>query len=449
MSVDATVFKKVNTYILSLAFLLFLSVNLTAYSADDIVSYAGIYTTGKGKEGNNFQNFYRNQTKIVSGFRDTFEKLNSENKLPFELLMETDSEQMKNQLNENPYSLAVVITRDDINNEKFEYSESDILLNKTYINIGMVVILYQTLADQKQIGKNKSSIVFSLPIVGYSTSLSGKNGLSASDLDNEFVRLAKATLEEEVIKRLQKVSIGTLKGKVSKVENNKAFINIGSLSGLSKDQYVKFIDSEKAFYRGKVESLSADQAIIALGSGSEKVKTGTDIQASNIKGLSDETYQVTGFKISSEKCKKWLDEETVGAQASQWFSDYLSERGGKIVFPSKIGGTWIEGANEQSFAIFIKDGQEHMFEVAKPKYQVTLDITGLSDKKIEEESNEINENWMFKLWLKVEMPEKQYSKEFDMVTNKSILVGAQSFEEKSEVFELLHQLTAKAAKEVE
>ena len=118
-----------------------------------------------------------------------------------------------------------------------------------------------------------------------------------------------------------------------------------------------------------------------------------------------------------------------------------------MVLPSKVGANWIDSANEQSFAIFMKDGQEHIFEMAKPKYQITLDLTGFSNKKVEESSNNINENWVFKLWLKVEIPEKNYVKEFDIFSPKSIIVGTQTFEEKAVIFDLLNQLAAKSAKE--
>ena len=75
---------------------------------------------------------------------------------------------MKTNIDDNVYSLAIVITRDDISNEKFEIKESNILLNKSYINVGMVAVLYQTTQDLSQAGKKKNSIVFSFPIVGYS-----------------------------------------------------------------------------------------------------------------------------------------------------------------------------------------------------------------------------------------------------------------------------------------
>lgn len=432
-----------------LPFLVNISIVYPSYSQETLVGYGGIYTSGKNGDKNSFPNFHRNknQEKITLGFRKTLEKLSNENKLPFKLEFETNAEEMKSYTGDT-YSLALVITRDDINNESFESPDSDTKINKTIVNVGMVAIIYQTVDEPGNKGK-KNSIVYSFPIVGYSINIAGREGMSVEDSDNLFVKIANSTLEDVLVEKLKNVSIDNLSGKIKKIVDNKVVIDIGSANGLIMGQTVKFVQSGNLVTRGKVENISLNESTISTADNFDKLKEGTDVQASNIKGTSSETYQVVGFKITSKKCKKWFDENSIGPQASQWFSDFLSERGGKVVLPSKVGNTWVESSNEQSFAVFIKDDQEHLFEVAKPKYSVILDLTGLSDKKIEEESNNINENWIFKLWMNVEIPEKKYSKEFNTISTKSIIVGTQSFEEKTEVFDLLHQLTAKSAKEIE
>lgn len=424
------------------------SYSLKSNADDNLVGFGGIYNIENKNKINNFPNFTRNKKVIVSKFRSILEKLNEENKLPFKILFETDSETIKTNIDDNVYSLAIVITRDDISNEKFEIKESNILLNKSYINVGMVAVLYQTTQDLTQAGKKKNSIVFSFPIVGYSIDVKQNENISTEELDKSFIKIASNVLEEELLTKLQKISIGDITGKVKKIQNNKIIIDIGSIDGLIVGQRIKFIDNDKIIKRGVVEKLSIHEATISVDD-NLNIKEGMNIKTSNIKGLSEETYQITDFKISSEKFKKLFSEDEISIQVSQWFSDFLSERSGKVVLPSKVGSSWIESSNQQSFAVFIKDGQEHLFEVAKPKYEIKLDITGLSSKKIEEESNNISENRAFKLWLKVDIPNKNYSKEFDKLSAKSIIVGTQSFEEKAEFFDLLHQLTAKAAKEIE
>lgn len=421
---------------------------ITNSYAEELVGYGGVYTSGKTVTEQTFANFDRNKIKISQKIRQTLELLNEENKLPFKILFETDSEEIKQKLLDT-YSLAVVITRDDIKTEKFESEDKSLVLNKSFINVGMVVILYQTTDDSKEIDKKKNSIIFSFPLVGYAMNITGSKTMSQEEIDKTFVDVAGKTFEEELVKKLEKISLGKITGTIKNIHDNKAQIDIGSSNGLVKGQRVKILANEKTLGKGKVETITNNEAVVSFDDQNFHPKENMKVETINIKGLSDDTYQVVDFKISSNKCKKFFDENTIGLQASQWFSDFLSERGGKVVLPSKVGNNWVESSNEQSFAVFMKDGQEYLFEVAKPKYQVKLDLTGLSDKLLKDESNNINENWIFKLWLKVEIPEKTFSKEFDIVTTKTLIKGTQTFEEKNEVFDLLHQLTAKTAKELE
>lgn len=425
-----------------------LSLSLNVRAEESLVGFGGIYSLEN--KNNKFDNFNRNKKELVTKIRTTLEKLNNENKLPFKILFETDAESIKGRIDDNIYSLALVITRDDISNEKFEIPESNILLNKSYINVGMVAVLYQTTDDLIQKGKKKNSVIFSFPIVGYSISVKQNQTLTTSELDNSFINIASNVLEEELVNKLQKISVDELNGKVKEIKNNQVIIDIGSSSGLILGQKIKILSQDKVIKKGKIEKLSLNESLISFDDKDiSNIKLGYQIKTSNIKGLSDETYQVVNLKISSEKFKKLFSEDEISIQVSQWFSDFLSERAGKVVLPPKIGNNWVESSNQQTFAVFIKDGQEHLFEIAKPKYEVSLDITGMSSKRIEDESNNVNENRAFKLWLKVEIPNKNYSKEFDKLSAKSIIVGTQSFEEKAEFFDLLHQLTAKASKEIE
>jgi len=434
--------------IVSLMFIIILSFSSISYSAEENlvgVGYGGVYTAGTKET---FQNYRTNQKEVVTSIKNILENASNTNKLPFKLLFETDAEGNKRNLSANYdiYSLAVVITRDDIYNEKFEDKETNTAIVKTYINVGMVIILYQTLDDPNDAGKKKNSIIFSLPIVGYSIILSGKAELSSNDLDNEFVKIIEKTLEEELVKRLQNISIGKLEGKVIRIEKDKIIIDLGSSNGIFEGNRI-YLDADHKVAIGNVKEVSLHESSVPLDTKSEKIKEGTIVQCTNIKGLSDETYQVVDFKISSEKFKKLFDTKIISSQASQWFSDFLSDRGGKLVFPSKVGNAWTERSTESSCTLFGVDGRAHLFDVPKPEYPIILDITGIASKKIEEASNNINENWIYKLWLKVEIPEKKYAKEFSMNSTKSIIVGMQTFEEKNEFFELLHQLTAKAARE--
>lgn len=72
-------------------------------------------------------------------------------------------------------------------------------------------------------------------------------------------------------------------------------------------------------------------------------------------------------------------------------------------------------------------------------------LTGANSMMIE--GNNVNEIWAYKAWLKVDIPDKQFSKKFDETASKNLVPGMQQFADKDEFFDLIHQLTAKAAME--
>jgi hypothetical protein len=400
------------------------------------VGYGGVYTAGPEK---NYPLYLRSKTKLNLAVQRTLERLADEKKLPFLLLFETDVEERKTDV-DDPYSLAVVITRDDVASEKFATSAATI--HKTLVNVGLVVILYRTVEEQ---GSKRNAIVFSIPLVGYSQNLEGAKQLSDAEIDDLFVKNATTILEQHLAKRLQNVSLEKINGTVAGVKDGKATISIGGTDGLVEGQMVTFLRNGKKLESRKIVELGKRQAVVLLGNAAQGPQVGEQVYGKNIKGVSDETYQVVTFHILSKKAAALFDEKIIGAQISQWFSDFLVDRAGKVVLPSKIGGEWAETATGVSFMKLVKEGQEHVFEVPPAKYAVTLDLTGVSSKTAE--GNNVNEIRLYKAWLKVTVPSKQVSEEYDTNSSKSVISGVQSFQEKAELYDLLHELTAKIAKE--
>ncbi len=408
-----------------------------SYAVD--IGYGGLYTSGKISSQKSFPLFNRNKKVLTSKLKDVLKKINEQKKLPFRIVFDTNAEDMKHNIETN-YSMAVIVTRDDVNNELFQTSIATI--HKTIVNIGMVVVIYQVVEDPFNKSKKKNSIVFSLPLVGYSSDLQGSNTLTDSQIDEIFVNTATTTLEDYLSQRLEKISLEEINGIVKDTNDKSVTISIGASDGLELGQNVNFKDKNNL--KGIVESLSSKEAIIKFENNLKPDK-GVEVTGYNIKGLSDETYQVTNFKISSTKATKIFNSESLAPQVSQWFSNFLSDISGKVTLPAKTGGEWVENANKSSSAVFVKDEKEYIFELAPAKYSINLDLTGLSSKMIE--SNNINENWLYKVWLKVEIPEKKFSKEYDIAVSKSVLSGVQSFEESDEFYDLIYQLTAKIAKD--
>ena len=123
MEIKKVLFKHSKNYILvSLVFFLnyFFTIKPSYSSEENTVNFSGVYSIENKDEESSFQNFKKNKKELVLNFRKILEKLSYEKKLPFNLVFETDSETSKSQIDYNNYSLAIVITRDDINTETFE-----------------------------------------------------------------------------------------------------------------------------------------------------------------------------------------------------------------------------------------------------------------------------------------------------------------------------------------
>ena len=417
------------------------------------VAYGGVWTAGDEKHYPVFFRIQKNNPPMITeNGRQILNKKNisiavshalkSVNEsLPFNILFETESEERKTEI-DNPYSLAVAITRDDIVYEQFKTVVATI--HKTLVNVGLVIILYQTGKDP-QTQKDRNAIVFSVPLVGYSMHLQGKKSLSDDEVDDLFILTASKTIRDHLVKRLKNIELEKIKGEIMRLEAGKAIINIGTLNGLEDGQRIYFIDDQgNKIGQGTVKGIQKTESIVILDK-DIKPSTHSKFFTYNVKGLSEETYQVVEFKISSKKVNQLFDEKNLGVQVAQWFSDFLVDRSGKTVLPPKVGGDWITSATGVSFALLVKDGQAYQFEVPNPKYPVFLDLTGANSQMIE--GNNVNEIWGYKAWLKVDIPTKKFSRKIDETASKNLVHGIQQYAEKDEFFDLIHQLTAKAAKE--
>jgi hypothetical protein len=422
----------------------FLTIPTPLYAQEKmIVGFGGLWTAGQEK---NYPVYARIKQKdpgrIPKAVTIAIEKI--ADGLPFKILFESDAEMMKKHI-DYPYSLAVAITRDDVVSERFSTSAAEI--NKTIVNVGMVIIIYQTAPDPNNPKEQRNTILFSLPLVGYFQNLEGDKRLTEEQLDSLFVDTATKTFADHLVKRLKGIRLGLdkINGIIASRDGRNVVVKFGAIQGMEKDNKVDFFDGTgKKIGRGTVAELRKNDCTVRLDS---EFTVSADSRATGhiCKGTSEDSYQVASFKISSKKASSIFDEKKLGQQTAQWFSDFLVERSGKAVLPSRVSGDWITEATGESFAVFVKDGQAHRFEVPPAKYPIHLDLTGISSKMME--GNNVNEIWAYKAWLKVDIPDKNFSKKFDEVSSKNVVHGIQQYAEKDEFFDLIHQLTAKAAME--
>jgi len=404
------------------------------------VAYTGVYLMGSEQTKSKFPVYQRNKNKLLNALTFEMKKINELEKLPFNLLFDTDMEGVKQRI-DNTLSLAFLVVRDDISNESF--NAADTTINKTIINVGLTAILYDT---HKIDGKERNTVVFSFPLVGYSQRLDGDRKCSDDEIDAVFVESAATALRENIIKRLTGVKLFDILGVISDGTTGTATVNIGSINGIEDGQFISILVDGKKVSSGTIVKLEKQNAMVELPKGFS-AKPGMQVKTTNMRASSDETFQVTEVRVSSKKAAKIFPQESIGPQAAQWFSNFLTDRGGKVVLPSRVGGEWDQRATRTAFSLFDRAGIEHQFELPLPKYPVILDITGINSKVTD--SNDVNDVCMFKAWMKISIPAKKFEKEFDVYSSKCHIKGVQSFEEKDEYFDLLYQLTAKIAKEAE
>lgn len=403
-----------------------------------VVAYGGVFLSGGKISEDRHPLFKRNKTELSKRLTHVMERLN-ERGLPFELLFETDTEKTKMEI-EGPYSLAIIITRDDVISEKFTTPTGELF--KSYINAGLVVIIYKT--DKDMDGQKRNTIFYSVPLVGYSKHIKAQKQPNEGETDRLFMDTAAKTLENYLAQRLSRLSVKDIEGAVRDVKDRRAIINVGSLAGLEKGQNVNFMKDGSRVASGVVEKVDRTEATIEIQNGGQ-IEKRMAVRAGNMRDQSPETYQVVRFRISSKKARGIFFEEHLGPQVAQWFSDSLADEAGKVVLPTRVGGEWDESATGESFILLTKNDEEYRFSLPPPKYPVMLELTGVTSKKIE--GNNVNEIWMHKVWIKVDIPQKNFSKEFDLYTTKNVVPGNHSYEEKDEFFELIHQLSEKICKE--
>lgn len=404
------------------------------------VAYTGVYLMGNEQTKSKFPVYLRNKENLLKNLRIEMNKINEQGKIPFSLLFDTDMEEAKQRI-DNTLSLAFVVIRDDISTESFRAASTTI--NKTIINVGLTAILYDT---RKIDGKNRNTVVFSFPLVGYSQQLDGDKKCSDAEIDTLFVKSAATALRENIVKRLAGVTMTDIFGDITESGAGTATVNIGGTNGIEDGQFISVLADGKKVASGTIVKLEKNSALVELPK-DFKVQAGMKVKTTNMRASSDETFQVVEAKVSSKKAAILFPQEVIGPQAAQWFSNFLTDRGGKVVLPSRVGGEWDQRATGTAFSLIDRAGNEHKFELPPPKYPVTLDITGVSSKITG--SNDVNDICMFKVWMKISIPTKKYEKEFDIFSSKSLIKGVQSFEEKNELFDLLYQLTAKIAREAE
>lgn len=394
------------------------------------VVYTGVYTLSNGKtKSEGKKNLGDLDVLVPMFYRVLASWQNDGDALPFNLILETDAEEMKH-FAADPISMAILVTRDDIQVERF----NTIGVTKTSLNLGLSVLFYQTRKTDDGV---LNVILASIPLNSYMNDET-RNGSSVDDVKKMMKKLAEELLQNRFKERVAKVGIDdinlnvTCDGKDCYVENFKRLgLEVGQsvtvvTGAVNAEYYIKAAD-------GSLED-GGDGMIVALrGMGKSKGF------ASNLRGYSDNTWQVVKTGISSKKAADLFAQEPTCEQFAQWYSDFLSGAG-KAVLPPLTGVEWTTNSMGYTEMILAsEDGEFEHFAMAPAHNKITLGFSGVASKIVEK--NDINEIWAFKIWLTQKVNNgKEMESEF--TTSKKTVVGTQDFKE-VDVFRDLLQVSSK------
>lgn len=381
---------------------------LAVYSfAKPLVVYTGVYSVGGDKSLGDVGTF-------VSSAFATLNQLQANGALPFELLVETDAEETKH-LASDPISMAILLTRNDFQIEQYKI----LGVEKTIQNLGFSVLFYQS---RKTEAGTVNAILASIPLNSYMTN---EKDLSKVDYRNRDEnrrimtdKIADELLRKRLAQRVKKISIDEIKVNVD-CDSADCYVRNFKRSGLELGQSI-VIDSDEgdieAFVTGENGLLEFDDDAMK-----QKVKAngGTTAVASNLKGYSDETWQVVKVDINSKKAGDLFGKEPVRSQIAQWYSDFLSGSG-KAVLPPISGSQWVQNSMGYTEMILANaDGDMEKFVMAPARYKVSLGFNGIGSGPIKK--NKIEELWAYKLRLSKKV-NNQKEKEEDFTTTKNITV---------------------------
>lgn len=386
------------------------------------VIYTGVYSVSSEKK-------LGNTRELAPVFFQILAKWQDAGKLPFDLILETDAEETKH-LAADPISMAFLVTRDDFEVEHFK----KIGVTKTTANFGITALFYQSrLSDKGSV----NTILASIPLNSYMTN---EKPLTNENIEAERPKMTRKIvadlIQNKFFKRVQRIGIEEIKvnvfcsGEGCFVENyGKSGLEVGQsvsvkLSGVGEDLFVKASD-------GSLEMSPETYATLKKAQNVEGF-------ASNLKGYSEETWQVVNVKITSKKAAEIFKREPIQSQMAQWYSDFLSETG-KAVLPPISGLEWTQNSMGYTEMILAKaDGEMESFAMAPAKYRLILGISGVASGVVEQ--NNVNQIWAYKLWLTRQV-NKRKEEEAEYTTSKKVVVQTQEHRDVDVFRDLLHVST--------
>ena len=346
----------------------------------------------------------------------------------FDLIQSTGLDRRKEFIEvKNPLSFTILVTREILSKDVYSLTIQGQMkeFTKCYFSVGLTGIFFTPAG-------NKDKIEFSIPVIAEDILL---GSFTHEQAQNQFLNAFERAVAV-LLTRLEKLNLREVQAKILEVRGNTIKIDAGKRSGVLKGIFVDLPGGGE----GQVVEVGKDVSYIGCTGG---VVNEDDLIKLNIcKSEDDETYQVVQVKIESKVAEDLFGKDTnFKTLCAQRFSDYLSDRGGAIVLPSRIGAAYIRDAKVSLLSAYGLEGDHYDFIMPRAKYPIILNIIGLGKGMLA--GNNINQVWGYKAVVGLDINgEKKDATEF---IKEEVIVGIKEINDYEAYREVILQALAKLA----
>jgi hypothetical protein len=327
----------------------------------------------------------------------------------------------------NPLSFTILVTRETLSKDTYSLliAGKRKTFTKCYFTVGLTGIFFTPAG-------NKDKIEFAIPVIAEDILL---GSFTHEQLQNQFFNTFERAVEV-LLARLEKLELREVRAKILEIRGSTVKINAGKKSGVLKGTFVYFPGGGE----GQIVKVEKGASYISYTGG--KVDEDDFITLNICKSEDDETYQVVEVKIDSKVAEALFGEDTnFKTLCAQRFSDYLSDRGGVIVLPAKIGAAYIRDAKVSLLSAYGLEGDHYDFIMPTAKYPIILNIIGLGKGMIA--GNNINQVWGYKAVVGLDINgENKDATEF---IKEEVIVGVKEINDYEAYREVILQALAKLA----
>ncbi len=412
-------------------------------SAQSSVAFSGIFTSS---DISNFPLYSQVSNEVNDTIVKTLQQLQQNSELQFDIQFSTNTEEDKWSFND-PYSLGLLVTRDDISEEEFTNTLNDgsTLRNfKSTIKVGLVLFVYQTIGREQ-----KRNIVYTSQFMDYDTVLTVHKPLSPKEKSALFTNNITRLFETRVVENMKSIGVQNILGEVESVRGSNVRISVGEQDGIELGQRVQFGEEFNDFSPfGTVVDIDDRSAKVEVTTFDEDPFEGQMVAIKNLRGFSDDIFQVTSVTISSQNAATFYHNANynIGSDIAQFYTDFLASEYGKVVLPPRTGD-WITGSVAQAEAILVRDGRTFNFTLPEVTHEISLNLTGLGHQISEQ--NAISVITGFKGWLNCSIPTIGFDHESDFSAVKRTVNGVQDYSVFDVYYELLIDLVKQSVRELE